>query len=182
MNRGDRSAAGGDPEVVNDLFQSLYTDLHAMAHRQLRDGTARRSLDTTVLVHEVYLRLAGEGGPNVVEGRHLLAYASHVMRSVVVDIMRAQDAEKRGSGILPVTLSTGIINDVPASDADVLRIHDALRELASIDPTLVQIVEMRYFGGLREQEIAEAIHMSVRTVRRHWHKARIYLQAALATA
>jgi RNA polymerase sigma factor (TIGR02999 family) len=168
------------PAKVNDVFQMLYRELHAMAHQQLRRGGSAPVLDTTVLLHEAYVRLAAADTPIVADGRHFLAYAANTMRSVVVDIVRAQRAEKRGAGATPLTLNTGVANSLPATDADVLRIHEALLELESIDGDLVQLVEMRYFGGLSEEQIAEAMQVSTRTVRRQWHKARLFLRETLS--
>ena len=172
--RGDASAA------VNQLFEALYLELQAMAHQQLRRGAGAPALDTTALVHEAYLRFANAEKFKIDDRQHFLAYAANAMRSVVVDIMRAQHADKRGAGAAPLTLNTDVSNAVPSSADEVLRIHEALLELAAIDQVLVQIVEMRYFAGLSEGEIADAMQLSARTVRRHWQKARIFLRANLA--
>jgi RNA polymerase sigma factor (TIGR02999 family) len=163
---------------ANDLFAALYADLHAMAHNQLRRAQGPL-LDTTALVHEAYLRFADSEQVPAADRRHFLAYAAHVMRSVVVDIIRSQSAEKRGSGALCVTLNTDVRDVVPATEGEVLKIHEALAELSTIDTVLVQIVEMRYFAGLTEKEIAVATQLSERTVRRHWQKARIFLRESL---
>ncbi len=173
---------GARPERLNVLFESLYSELHAMAHQQLQRGANPHAhlLNTTALVHEVYLRFAGIERAAVDDRRHFLAYAANAMRSVVVDIMRAHCADKRGAGAGLLTLNTDIADAVPASAEEVLRIHEALLELASIDGALVQVVEMRYFAGLNEDEIAGAMQLSSRTVRRHWQKARIFLRANLA--
>jgi len=170
------------PAKLNDVFQSLYRELHAMAHRQLQHGGAAPVLNTTVLLHEAYMRLAAADTSRISDGRHILAYAANTMRSVVVDIVRAQRAEKRGAGAVPLTLDTGVANALPASESDVLRIHEALLELETIDGDLVHIVEMRYFAGLSEEQIAEAMGVSTRTVRRQWHKARLFLREALSGA
>jgi RNA polymerase sigma factor (TIGR02999 family) len=163
---------------VNDLFAALYADLHAMAHKQLQRAQGPL-LDTTALVHEAYLQFADSEQVPVADRRHFLAYAAHVMRSVVVDIIRSQGAEKRGSGAVPVTLNTDVRDAVPATEEEVLKIHEALGALSVIDTVLVQIVEMRYFAGLSEGEIADATQLSERTVRRHWQKARIFLRECL---
>jgi RNA polymerase sigma factor (TIGR02999 family) len=163
---------------VNDLFAALYGDLHAMAHKQLQRAQGPL-LDTTALVHEAYLRFADSEQVPVADRRHFLAYAAHVMRSVVVDIIRSQSAHKRGSGEAPVTLNTDVRDAVPATEEEVLNIHEALLELSAIDTVLVQIVEMRYFAGLSAEEIAGATQLSERTVRRHWQKARIFLRESL---
>jgi DNA-directed RNA polymerase specialized sigma24 family protein len=96
--------------------------------------------------------------------------------------MRAQCADKRGGGAGMLTLNTDVWNSVPASAEEVLCIHEALLDLANIDAALVQVVEMRYFAGLSEDEIAGVMQLSCRTVRRHWQKARIYLRANLAAS
>jgi RNA polymerase sigma factor (TIGR02999 family) len=177
----DGASNRGDPRSIDRLFEVLYRDLHVMAHRHLHPGSgAPPALNTTVLVHEAYLRLANAEKSTIVDGRQLLAYAAHVMRSVIVDMMRSENAEKRGSGQASLTLDTGISDAVPASADEALKVNDALIELNCIDTVLVQIVEMRYFAGLTEEEIAETMQMSTRTVRRHWHKARIFLRENLA--
>jgi len=163
---------------VNDLFAALYADLHAMAHKQLQRAKGPL-LDTTALVHEAYVRFADSEQVPAADRRHFLAYAAHVMRSVVVDIIRSENAEKRGSGALSVTLNTDVRDAVPSTEGEVLKIHEALVELSLIDTVLVQIVEMRYFAGLTEEEIADATQLSERTVRRHWQKARIFLRESL---
>lgn len=174
------STESTSPDGLNALFESLYGELHSMAHQQLQRGANPDAhvLDTTALVHEAYLRFSAAA--KVDDRRHFLAYAANAMRSVVVDIMRAQCADKRGAGAGLLTLNTDISNSVAASAQEVLGIHEALLDLASIDAALVQVVEMRYFAGLNEDEIADAMQLSSRTVRRHWQKARIYLRATLA--
>jgi RNA polymerase sigma factor (TIGR02999 family) len=174
------SSARGDERSGNKAFQELYRELHSLAHRQLRRNMSPAALNTTALVHEAYLRVAHAGPCNIVDGEHFLAYAANAMRSVIVDIMRAHRAEKRGSGAAPLTLNTGVANAMPTSEGEVLRIHDALLELESIDAALVRVVEMRYFAGLSEEEIAEAMQISTRTVRRHWQKARLFLRETLS--
>ena len=171
--------ANAEIERLNRAFDALYRELHSMAHAQLRGGSAG-SVNTTILVHELYLRLANAEDVPVADARHFLAYASNAMRFVIVDMIRAQRADKRGGGATPLTLNTNVVNRAPASADEILRVHEALLELSSIDPLLVKIVEMRYFAGLTEAEIAEAVQLSTRTVRRHWQKAVIFLRASLA--
>jgi RNA polymerase sigma factor (TIGR02999 family) len=173
------SVNGNASAAVNQLFEALYLELQAMAHQQLRRGADAQVLNTTALVHEVYLRFAN--AEKLIDGgrQHFLAYAANAMRSVVVDIMRAQHADKRGAGATPLTLNTDVSNAVPSSADEVLRIHEALLELSTIDQALVQVVEMRYFAGLNDDEIADAMQLSPRTVRRHWQKARVFLRANL---
>jgi RNA polymerase sigma factor (TIGR02999 family) len=173
------SANGNASAVVNQLFEALYLELQAMAHQQLRRGADAQILNTTALVHEAYLRFVNAEKLIVDDRQHFLAYAATAMRSVVVDIMRGKHAEKRGAGATPLTLNTDVSNAVPSSADEVLRIHEALLELSTIDPALVLVVEMRYFAGLSEDEIADAMQLSPRTVRRHWQKARVFLRANL---
>jgi RNA polymerase sigma factor (TIGR02999 family) len=174
----DPPSANAEINRLNNAFDSLYRELHAMAHAQLRGGSAG-TVNTTILVHELYLRLANAEDVPVADARHFLAYASNAMRFVIVDIIRAQRADKRGGGAAPLTLNTNIVNRAPASADEILRVHEALLELSSIDALLVKIVEMRYFAGLTEAEIAAAVQLSTRTVRRHWQKAVIFLRASL---
>lgn len=175
----ENSAGSPDVAALNQVFEELYRELHSMAHRQLRQNDGG-GINTTILVHELYLRLAGANQVPVSDTQHFLAYSSNAMRFVVVDLIRAQRAEKRGDGKAPLTLDTGIANRLPSSADEVLRIHEALLELATIDMQLVQVVEMRYFAGLTEAEIAGAMQLSTRTVRRQWQKAVMYLRANLA--
>jgi RNA polymerase sigma factor (TIGR02999 family) len=167
------------PDSLNAYFESLYRELHSLAHQQLRRGAGPATLDTTALVHEVYLRFADADQLAISDRRHFLAYAATTMRSVVVDIMRARCADKRGAGAGSLTLNTEVADAAAATPEDVVRIHEALLELSSVDPMLVQVVEMRYFAGLNEDEIADAMQLSARTVRRHWQKARIFLRASM---
>ena len=136
-------------------------------------------LDTTALVHEAWLRLACAQGTDFPDRRHFLAYAAQAMRSVVIDLVRARQADRRGGGLAHLTLDTAIADQLPQGDADLLRVHEALDELAQVEPRLAQVVEMRYFAGLREQEIAEALNITERTVQRDWQKARLFLSMSL---
>jgi len=168
------------PELNRDsgsLFALLYDELRSLAHDQARRSNS--SVNTTTLVHESFLRLSDSGRLQMEDRRHFLAYASTVMRSIVVDFARANLAQKRGGGVAPVTLNTDIVNSNVASDAEVLKIHDALEELTALDGRLAKVVEMRYFGGLSDAEIAEALRLTTRTVQRDWEKARMLLRSML---
>lgn len=173
-----RSGSAAD---ANELFQLLYLELRSLAHEQSRRH-ANKSVHTTTLVHEAFLRFRASGELQLDDRRHFLAYASHVMRSIVVDHARSQLAEKRGGGITPLTLDTGIANSATATNDEVVRVHDALDELTALDERLGKIVEMKYFGGMAESEIAEALNLSTRTVQRDWEKARMFLSASLQEA
>jgi RNA polymerase sigma factor (TIGR02999 family) len=174
-------ARGGDGAAVNALFELMYADLRRVAHARLRESAPDTLLDTTSLVHESYARFAKLARLDVADRPHFLAYASKVMRSVIVDLARERAAERRGGGAPHVTLTTGLGAALtqPADD-EVLRVHDALGELAAIEPRLAQVVEMRYYGGLGHAEIADALGVGLRTVERDWERARSFLYASLA--
>ena len=136
-------------------------------------------LDTTALVHESYLRFLRTGDLQVEDRPHFLAYAARVMRSIVVDLIRSRLADRHGGDALHVTLNTEIAESASVREDEVILVNDALEELATIDPRLVKVVEMRYFAGMSEDEIAESLGVSVRTVERDWEKARLFLYRAL---
>lgn len=170
--RGDRQAAG-------EAFSLLYDELRSLAHAKLRRHPSMTLLDTTSLVHESYLRLVGAQSLPIEDRHHFFTYAARVMRSVIIDFARARQAERRGGNADHVVLDTDIGASAAAPENDVLRVHEALEVLAQADQRLAQVVEMRYFGGLTEPEIAQALDLSERTVRRDWEKARLLLFAAL---
>lgn len=177
-----QAARRGDHDAADQVVSSLYADLQRLARRQVRDAGHLTLLDTTALVHEAWLRLANsQGGAEFPDRRHFLAYAAQAMRSVVVDLVRARQAERRGGGQADVTLDTVMTDQLSRDDAHILRVHEALNELAQLEPRLAQVVEMRYFAGLQEQEIAQALGVTERTVQRDWQKARVFLSLSLST-
>lgn len=160
-----------------DLDSFTYSELMRLARSQLgRSGTM--SLDAPSLVHEAYLRLAHQGVIELAQRKVFFAYASHVMRAVIVDYLRERHALKRGGGEPMITLTTGIPG-VDIDGATVDDLHEALKTLARIDQRSHLVVEMRYFAGLTEEEIAEVLEVSVPTVKRDWRKARAFLFDAL---
>lgn len=169
----------GEAGEVDEMFAHLYQDLRAMAHHRLRKSEPITLLDTTSLVHESYVRFAKAGRAGDFDQSQFLAYASHAMRSVVVDLVRRRRAERRGGGEIHIQLEQIDIGQPTSGEDDILRVNDALDELAKADPRLTQVVEMRYFGGLEEREIASALSVTERTVRRDWKKARMLLSVAL---
>lgn len=174
-----RDARLGDRTAAGEVFALLYDELRGLAHAKLRRHQTMTLLDTTSLVHESFLRLVGARTLPVEDRHHFFTYAARVMRSVIVDFARARQAERRGGDAPHVVLDTGIGARETAPENDVLRVHEALDVLAQADARLAQVVELRYFGGLTEPEIAEALSLSERTVRRDWEKARLLLFAAL---
>ena len=136
-------------------------------------------LDTCTLVHESYLRCVQAGELRAADRRAFFAYASKVMRSVIVGSVRERAARKRGSGLRPLTLSTRLGEQIAAAEDTIVNVHEALESLEQIEPRLAQVAQMRYFGGYSEQEIAATLQVTERTVQRLWLKARLMLQAAL---
>jgi RNA polymerase sigma factor (TIGR02999 family) len=169
----------GDAEARNALFATAYNELHRLARARLRNGGHNTLLDTTCLVHESYLRFLSAGELRAEDRRAFFAYASQVMRSVIVNSVRDRIAQKRGGDWKPLTLSTKIGADVADGEETVLRVHEALEALEQAEPRLAQVAQMRYFGGYSEQEIAETLGVTERTVQRDWEKARIILAATL---
>lgn len=175
------AARKGESLAVGRIFELLYPELRRAAHRRLRQHDHRLLLETNALVHEAYLRLLGARQLNAADRGHFLAYAARVMRSVVVDLMREQMTMRRG-GLLsgPVTLDTTALGQrQPQGEAEVIQIHEALDELEKIDRRLVQVVELRYFAGLSNQEVAHCLGLCERTVERDWQKARSFLYSLL---
>ena len=173
------AARGGDKAAAGAVYTLLYNELRRLARAKLRAHQSMTLLDTTSLVHESYLRLVGAEAVPVADRHHFFAYAARVMRSVIVDFARARAAARRGGEAQHLALDTALAEQIAAPETDVLRIHDALEALEGADPRLARIVEMRYFGGMSEAEIAHALGLSERTVRRDWEKARLLLRAAM---
>jgi RNA polymerase sigma factor (TIGR02999 family) len=171
----------GDQAARDCLFAAAYGDLRRVAHARLFHGGRSTCLDTTALVHESYLRLQDANSLRAGDRRAFLAYASQVMRSVIIDAVRERQAERRGGHLQRVTLGTQGFDSLPADEGDVLAIHAALAQLSQVEPRLAQVVEMRYFGGYSDAEVAEALELTDRTVRREWDKARVLLMAMLET-
>ena len=168
----------GDPEARDALFAASYRELHRLAQSRLRDGGRDAVLDTTCLVHEAYLRFLSARELRAEDRRAFFAYASQVMRSVIVNSVRDRIAQKRGGEWRPLTLSTQLAVNAADEEA-ILKVHEALDSLEQVDPRLAQVAQMRYFGGYSEQEIAESLDITERTVRRDWEKARLLLEALL---
>lgn len=162
-----------------DLFELLYHELRRLARSRLASGGRNVLLDTTALVHESFLRLQGAGKVDLQDRSHFMAYAATAMRSVIVDYVRQRAAEKRGGDVDHVTLDTGLAETLGATDAEIVEVHEALEALGQVDPRLVQVVEMRYFAGLSDDEIGAALGLTGRTVRRDWDRARLLLAEML---
>lgn len=173
----DNPDAGGGVDS-DALFRAAFDELRKLARARLAGAAPMTLLDTTALVNESWLRLSGQRRLKVETRRKFFAYAAQVMRTVIVDQIRARNAEQRGSGERALTLNTAI-GDGIAADDEALHVHEALESLAQVEPRLAQVVEMRYFGGLTEAEIGDALGLTERTVRRDWDKARLLLASML---
>jgi RNA polymerase sigma factor (TIGR02999 family) len=171
MHAGDRAARDA-------LFAAAYSDLRRLAHARLGAMGGDGALNTTSLVHESYLRYVDVGELRAEDRRSFFAYASQVMRSIIVNTARDRLADKRGGSCVLLSLSDQNA-DIPVDRESVLQVHEALEGLEQADARSAQIVQMKYFGGYSEQEIAETLGVTVRTVQRDWEKARLMLAAAL---
>jgi len=172
-------ARSGDQEAIGKIFSSLYPELKTIARSRLRRGTRLTIMDTTALVHEAFLRFRKLGRVELSDRRHFLAYAARVIRTMIVDLVRAEQAEKRGGWAAHEVLDTADGEVVAQEEGNVLAVAHALESLEKVDPRLASVVEMRYFAGLSEREIADTLGVAGRTVRRDWDKARTFLMVAL---
>ena len=171
----------GDTGAVAGLFALVYDDLRSLARRQLVRLRAGQTLAPTVLVHEVYVRWAERSSQDVLDRHHFLALAARAMRHVIVDYVRRRQARKRDGGV-PLTLDSAIGNLMDSSAAgpvDLIRVDEALAQLETLDARQARVVEMRFFAGLELHEIAIALEVSERTVKRDWQKARAFLYCAM---
>jgi RNA polymerase sigma factor (TIGR02999 family) len=171
-------AQAGDGEALENLFRETYSELRELARARLRKGGRGTFLDTAALVHESYLRFADAGRLYLDDRMHFLCYVGQVMRSVIVDCVRERKADRHGGDAVRVTLSEQLAANRDG-EQEILTVHEVLQKLARHDARMVQVVEMKYFGGLNEAQIAEALDVSERTVRRSWEKARMLLLEAL---
>ena len=176
-----QEVADGDVAARDELFSAAYSELRKLARSRLRDGGRNTFLETTALVHESYLRFVKVGELRIDDRRAFFGYASKVMRSVIIDSVRERQAERRGGDSTDLTLDTQVAAELPSGGAEVLHVHETLLALEQAEPRLAQVVEMRYFGGYSELEIAEVLGITERTVRRDWDKARLLLMSALKT-
>jgi RNA polymerase sigma factor (TIGR02999 family) len=169
----------GDREAFERLIPLVYEDLRRIARRQLAQGRPGRTLDTTALVHETYISLAQGSGLEINDRGHFFAIAARAMRQVIIDYARQRAALKRGGGRPPISLDLVQI-PVDAQADVVLAIDDALRRLTDLNERLTRVFECRFFAGLSEQETAEALDLSLRTVQRDWMKSKAWLRRELA--
>lgn len=166
--------------TLDRALPDAYQELRVIAHRQLASRAADRTVSTTGLVHEAYLKLANQERVHWNDRGHFLALAALAMRHVLVDYAKARLAEKRGGGRQQVTFEEQVI-PAEAQAETLLDLSEAIDRLAAVEPRLAEVIDCRFFGGLSEAEIADALGVTTRTVQRDWAKARMLLRRALAT-
>ena len=168
----------GRREALDRIMPLVYQELRAIAHQRLAARGPRRTLVTTALVHEAYLKLVDQSEANWRDRAHFLALASVAMRHILIDRARARATMRRGGARKEVTLedAAAMVDDKAQL---LLEIDDAIDRLAAVAPRLAQVVEYRFYGGLSETEVAEVLGVTLRTVQRDWTKARMLLRAAL---
>jgi RNA polymerase sigma factor (TIGR02999 family) len=175
----------GDPideRVVADaLFTTLYAELHRLARRELHRRGPLGGLGATTLLHEAYLSMSGTAGTVFADHARFMGYAARVMRGLIIDDVRRRHSEKRG-GLFRITSLDGELGANVTSPQALVRIGDALDELAQVEPDLSEIVDLKFFCGFSFAEIAAMRGVSERTVQRNWEKGRLYLHQALENA
>ena len=166
--------SGGDNEALNELIPLVYGELRRMARRYMRQQAGGHTLQTTALINEAFLRLVGQGETQWENRAHFFGVAAQAMRHILVDYARTRNVAKRGGGAQQVSLDQAL-SIGPEHDADLIALDDALNLLAKLDQRRCQVVELRFFGGLTEEEISAVLKVSTRTVRNDWSFARAWL-------
>jgi RNA polymerase sigma factor (TIGR02999 family) len=166
----------GDSHARNRLVSIVYDELHHIAAASLRNEAVGHTLQPTDLVHELYLRIFAPGSVNPVDRQHLFAIAARQMRRILVDHSRGRNAQKRGAGML-VDLDPTF--EPAAKPPGLLEVDEALSRLAELDERAAQVIELRFFAGTTEQETADALGVSLNTVKRDWDFARAWLHKNL---
>jgi len=169
---------GGESAAVERLFPLVYDELRRIAHRHMGREPVGHTLDTTGLVHEAYLKLVDQTRVQWTDRTHFFSVASNAMRRILVDYARRYRTDKRGAAPRRVSLADDMLIAEERADT-LLAVDDALVELAQIDARLSRVVECRFFAGLTEEETAEVLGVTARTVRRDWTKAKGWLHMKL---
>jgi RNA polymerase sigma factor (TIGR02999 family) len=173
------AAENGDAEARHQLFAALYHELHGIARRELSRNRSALTLGATTLLHEAYLNLGEREGMLYPDRARFLAYASRAMRGLIIDYARGKRALKRG-GAFVITSLPEELPEAPSDPEALRRLGDAIDQLATVEPRLAQVVDLKYFGGFSFSDIAAMWGISERTVQRDWGKARLFLYRALA--
>src|SRR6266700_4236798 len=168
----------GDDAALAELTPLVYEELRRVAHHYLRGQRRDQTLQTTALVNEAYLRLADQTNPRWQNRAHFFAVAARAMRQILVSYARSNRAQKRGGGAFKVELDEAAIVS-PEQSKEFVDLHEALERLVTLDSRKAQVVELKYFGGLNYDEMAEVLKISRVTVRRDWEFARLWLYTEL---
>ena len=168
----------GNDAALTELTPLVYEDLRRLAHHYMDTQRPDHTLQTTALVNEAYLRLADQTNPNWQTRAHFFAVAARAMRQILVNYAKSYRSQKRGGGALKIELDeTALVS--PAESTAIVDLHEALKRLATLDPRKGEVVELKYFGGLNYDEIAEVLKISPVTVRRDWEFAKAWLYTEL---
>jgi RNA polymerase sigma factor (TIGR02999 family) len=168
----------GDDAALAELTPLVYDELRRIAHHHMGGQRPDHTLQTTALVNEAYLRLADQSNPRWQNRAHFFAVAARAMRQIVVDYARSQQSQKRGGGALKVELDEAALVS-PEQSKEIVDLNEALERLATLDSRKAQVVELKYFGGLNYDEMAEVLKISRVTVRRDWEFAKVWLYTEL---
>jgi RNA polymerase sigma-70 factor (ECF subfamily) len=168
----------GDDAALVKLTPLVYEELRRVAHHYLSGQRSGHTLQTTALVNEAYLRLADQTNPHWQNRAHFFAVAARAMRQILVSYARSQQAQKRGGGVIKVDLDQAAFVS-PGESKEILDLHEALEQLSTLDSRKAQVVELKYFGGLSYDEIAEVLKISRITARRDWEFAKVWLYTEL---
>jgi RNA polymerase sigma factor (TIGR02999 family) len=171
--------SSGNQSALNELYPLVYDELHRLASRYMSRERKGHTLQTTALINEAYVRLVDQRNIHWANRSHFFAISAQIMRRILIDHARRHAYAKRGGGQHPVTLDETATLQVERA-AEMIRLDDALQSLAEIDPRRSRVVELRYFGGLSNEEIAETLKISPNTVTRDWNMARAWLYQELA--
>ena len=171
----------GDDAALAELTPLVYQELRRLAHHFMEGQRPEHTLQTTALVNEAYLRLAGQTNPRWQDRAHFFAVAAQAMRQILVNYAKASQSQKRGGGALKVDLDAVALIS-PEQTTEILDVHEALERLAMLDSRKAQVVELKYFGGLNYDEMAEVLKISRVTVRRDWEFAKVWLYTELHNA
>jgi len=170
------AAASNGPSAQDDLFSTLYAELHRLARRELAQRGGFATLSPTTLLHEAYLNMAGRPGLAFPDRTRFMGYAARVMRGIIVDHARNRAAQKRGGQIAFTALSTDVVEQSAVEDEVLVRIGDLLDLLATTDAPLAELVDLKFFCGFSVGEISALRGVSERSVHRDWEKARAFLR------
>jgi RNA polymerase sigma factor (TIGR02999 family) len=165
----------GENQALDDLMPIVYDELRRLAHHYMRGQPNRHTLQTTALVNEAYIRLIDTSRVNWQDRAHFFAISAQMMRRVLVDFARSKGSLKRGGDVIQITLDEQHASGSNKNELDLVALDEALVDLAKLNNRQSRVVELRYFGGLSEEQVAEVLEISVRTVRRDWRVARAWL-------